>query len=636
MSILQANRIDKSFGATSILEGVSLKVEEKERVGLIGPNGAGKSTLLKVITSQLPADSGEIHIQKNAQIGYLAQSMEPEADGTVWEEVMKAFSSLKEMETRLRELETKMGKESVFSDEKRYLQITEQYARLQEAFEQQGGYSFEAKARGALTGLGLGNIQWETTSVHSLSGGQKTRLALAKLLLEQPDLMILDEPTNYLDMDALYWLEQTLETYPGALLVVSHDRFFLDRVVTVIYELDRNRMTRFNGNYSDYMVQREALRAKWEKEYEQQQEEIRRMEDFVQRNLARASTTKRAQSRRKALEKIERIEAPPRDRKKVAIRFEPAVSSGKEVLITDDLTVGYHPQQPLITDASLYLERGDRIALLGPNGSGKSTLLKTLANQIKPLSGKITFGSNVHLDYYDQEQEELQKDKTVLDEIWDAHPKLDQSDIRSYLGQFLFTGEDVFKRIADLSGGEKARLSLLKRLLHQGNLLLMDEPTNHLDMESKERLESGLESFSGTLLFVSHDRYFINRLANQIWEVNNGKITVFDGNYERYLEQKKERNDPEKNSTTADVSDYTLEVRKQRIEERQERRRREEANRLEEEIEKLEQEKIHLQEELCQPEIYSNPEESTLRQQRLKELEELLVQKTERWADIAE
>jgi len=635
LSILQVNHVVKSFGSTPILNGVSLKVEEKERVGLIGPNGAGKSTLLKVITSRIPADSGEIHLHKQARIGYLAQAMEPESAGTVWEETMRAFTGLRDMEVRLRKLEGEMSQEAVFSDEKRFQQVTETYAQLQATFERAGGYEYETRARGALTGLGLGHLDWHETPVSALSGGQKTRLALARLLLEQPDLIILDEPTNYLDMDALAWLEQTLETYPGALLVVSHDRFFLDRVVTVIYELDRHQTTRYPGNYSAYVRQREERRAQWEQAYQQQQEEIQRMEDFVQRNLARASTSKRAQSRRKALEKMERIEKPPGDRNRAAIRFEPKITSGREVLKAEELSVGYHPDQPLLRNVNLELKRGDRVALLGPNGTGKSTLLKTLAGQLEPLSGEIHLGTKVSVDMYDQEQAALKGQNTVLEEVWAAHPTMDQTQVRTYLGQFLFSDDEVFKKVSSLSGGEKARLSLLKRLLNRGNLLLMDEPTNHLDTDSKERLEEGLDSFSGTLLFVSHDRYFINRLANRIWEVHGGGIRVFEGNYEAYREERRKAAAPS-DAPAPTRSPFRDRNRQKRAQEREQRNLRREATRLEEEIRSLEEEKIRLQEELCQEEIYSNPEESIPRQRRLDELEGTIQEKTERWLEIAE
>ncbi|MDR6227528.1 ABC-F family ATP-binding cassette domain-containing protein [Desmospora profundinema] len=637
MSILQVRNIHKSFGGTVVLDGVQLQVEEKERVGLIGPNGAGKSTLLKIITGRLAADEGEIAIPKSARIGYLAQEYEADSAGTVWDEVMQAFTGLREQEERLRTMEAQMGDEAVLADPDRYQSIMDQYARLQEAFEREGGYDHEARAKGALNGLGLGAVDWKATPVRSLSGGQKTRLALARLLLEQPDLIILDEPTNYLDMDALSWLEHTLESYPHAVLVVSHDRYFLDRIVTVIFEVDRNRITRYPGNYTDYIRQREERLAQWAKEYEQQQAEIKRMEDFVQRNLARASTTKRAQSRRKALERMEKLEQPPSERSRAAIRFETRTRTGKEVLITDGLTAGYRVGRPLIQPVNLRLERGDRVALVGPNGAGKSTLLKTLADRLPPLSGTLRWGTGVELDYYDQEQEELRMEATVLDEVWDAHPRLDQTQVRSYLGQFLFSGDAVFKQVKDLSGGEKARLSLVKRLLNRSNVLLMDEPTNHLDMDSKERLEEALEGFDGTLLFVSHDRYLINRLANRIWEVRDGTIYFHEGNYESFQEQVRER-EQAKTETASSRSEpsHRESVRDQRQREREARRLQREAEELEREIEQLETEIAHIEEELCKPEIYSHPEKNLPLQEQLAERQQTLSAKTERWAEIAE
>ncbi|GGE24166.1 multidrug ABC transporter ATP-binding protein [Marinithermofilum abyssi] len=637
MSILQVKNIHKSFGGHSVLAGADLRVEEKERVALIGPNGAGKSTLLKIITGQIAADEGELFRAKNARIGYLAQDSGLDSDKDMWTEVLTAFHGLKQQELRLRQLEAEMGKESVLADEERYQKILEDYSRLQAAFEESGGYEYEARARSALNGLGLGSLNWEHTPVRTLSGGQKTRLALAKLLLETPDLIILDEPTNYLDMDALAWLEHMLANYDGAVLVVSHDRFFLDRIVNVVYEMDRAKTIRYKGNYSDYVQQREERIALWEKEYEKQQTEIRKMEEFVQRNIARASTTKRAQSRRKALEKMDRLEKPPSEQKQAAIRFEPAVTSGKEVVITEDLSVGYDPGQPLIRSLSIQIHRGDRIALLGPNGTGKSTLLKTLLHRLPAISGTIRFGTHVEADYYDQEQEELTPSHTVLEEVWSAHPKLDQTTIRSYLGQFLFHGDEVYKQVADLSGGEKARLSLVKRLLKRANLLVMDEPTNHLDMDSKERLEEALESFTGTLLFVSHDRYFINRLANRIWVLDNGTIYDFNGTYTEYLE-KMQNSEPEKAASESDTSsaDYEEQVRKERQRQREERRRKEEAARLEKEIADLEKESAAIQEELCRPEVYSNPEQSVPLQQRLGEIEHILAEKTERWLELEE
>ncbi|MFC4075289.1 ABC-F family ATP-binding cassette domain-containing protein [Salinithrix halophila] len=636
MTILQAKDIHKSYGGTPVLAGVNLRVEDGERVGLIGPNGAGKSTLLKILTGRLAADNGDVSVSRQARVGYLAQEGEWNSERGIWEEVLTVFAPLKAMEADLRKLEEEMSWEDVYSDELRYTKVAEQYARLQERFEQAGGYGFEARARGTLHGLGLGHLDWESTKVSALSGGQKTRLALAKLLLERPDLVILDEPTNYLDMDALTWLEQTLDTHPGALLIVSHDRWFLDRLVQVVYEIDRGHATRYPGNYSDYMRQKAEHLAQWEKEYEQQQTEIKRMETFIQKNIVRASTTKRAQSRRKALEKMERMDRPPSERKKAGIRFEPAVQSGRQVLETEDLTIGYDPNAPLIHGGSLQLARGQRIALLGPNGTGKTTLLKTLAGHLPPLGGRITFGTGVEVDYYAQEQEELCEEETVLEEVWKAHPKLDQTTVRSFLGQFLFSGDDVYKTIHALSGGEKARLSLVKRLLNRGNLLLMDEPTNHLDMDTKERLEEALENFTGTILFVSHDRYFINRLATGIWEVKNKGVHPFSGDYNAWLERNQAQAGIASTPETPSATSYTEEVRLQRQREREERRIREEIEELEREIESLETEIARIQEELCRPEIFGSPDESLSRQQRLMELEDTLGEKTERWAEIAE
>jgi ATP-binding cassette subfamily F protein 3 len=636
VSILQVRNIHKTFGGTLVLERVHLQVNENERVGLIGPNGAGKSTLLKIITGRIPADEGIISIPKSARIGYLAQSYEVDSAGTVWDEVMNAFTHLRKQEERLRRMEAEMGSEAVLADTQHYHSLLDQYARLQETFERDGGYHYEARAKGALNWLGLGGFDWTTTPVSSLSGGQKTRLALAKLLLEQPDLLILDEPTNYLDMDALAWLEQTLESYPHAVLVVSHDRYFLDRIVQTVYEINRNQITRYSGNYTDYIRQREEQLAQWEKQYEEQQATIKQMEDFVQRNLARASTTKRAQSRRKALERMEKLDKPPSERKRAAIRFESGSRTAKEVLVTKGLTAGHRRDQPLIRPVNLRLERGDRVALIGPNGAGKSTLLKTLAHQIPPLSGTFHWGSGVALDYYDQEQEDLRMESTVLDEVWDAHPHLNQTQVRSYLGQFLFSGDAVFKWVKDLSGGEKARLSLVKRLLNRSNVLLMDEPTNHLDLESKERLEEALEHFDGTLLFVSHDRYLIKRLANQIWEIRDGTVSIHRGDYMSYLEWVREQEQALSEAKTRAESTHRESVRDQRQQERKARRLQREAETLEREIEALEKEIAHIEAELCKPEIYSDPEKNLPLQEKLAERQQTLSVKTEQWAEIAE
>lgn len=634
--LLKAINIDKSFGGTVVLERINIRVNEKERVGLIGPNGAGKSTLLKIITGEMLPDSGEIHLSKKARLGYLAQQTGLDSERTIWEELLLVFAGLKQMEKELRQLEKEMGREDVFSNEHLYQKTLEKYAALQESFEEQGGYGYEARMRGALHGLGLAGIDWKNTKISELSGGQKTRVALAKMLLEEPDLLILDEPTNYLDMNAITWLEQTLASYSGALLIVSHDRYFLDRLVTVIYELERGHATRYVGNYTAYVKQKEEKILLQQKAYEEQQAQIKKMEEFIQRNIARASTTKRAQSRRKALEKMERIEKPVTSNRKAAIRFETKVTSGRQVLEASDLAIGY--KSALIENLSFRLERGEHVALLGPNGMGKSTLLKTIAGKLPPLSGTLKWGTHVEVDYYDQEQKDLDPDKQVLDELWDDYPHLDQTTIRSCLGQFLFSGDDVYKRVGDLSGGEKARLSLAKRLLNQANFLLMDEPTNHLDLASKERLEEALQEYPGTLLFVSHDRYFINRLATRIWELTPEGIRDYPGDYERYLEKKalEKMQNAEPSTERALKSESSAQRQKEKEEQRRQKKRQEQIEKLEQEIEELEANIARIQEELCRPEIFSDPLKSVSLQRELQELEASLSEKTDRWAEMAD
>ncbi|SFJ72968.1 ABC-F family ATP-binding cassette domain-containing protein [Thermoflavimicrobium dichotomicum] len=634
MLILQTKSIDKSFGSKEILRQVQIQVHEKERVGLVGVNGAGKTTLLKIIAGELHPDAGEIILAKKARVGYLAQDSGLTSEETIWQELMQVFSHLKQMETELRELEKEMGQEHVYSNEKRYQKTLEKYAALQEAFEEQGGYEYEAKIRSTLHGLGMGHVDPHTTMVSELSGGQKTRVALAKMLLEEPDLLILDEPTNYLDIEAIEWLEQTLRNYNGAILLVSHDRYFLDRLVSVIYELERNQATRYVGNYTSYIQQKEERLKSQLKAYEEQQAEIKKMEEFIQRNIARASTSKRAQSRRKVLEKMERIEKPITQMKQAAIRFDIAVTSGKQVLEVDQLSVGY--ETPILQDLSFRIERGERIAIIGPNGIGKSTLLKTLAGHLPPHQGEIRWGTNVQVDYYDQEQKDLHPEKQVIDEIWDEHPHFDQTTVRSYLGQFLFSGEDVFKRVEDLSGGEKARLSLLKRLLNQANFLLMDEPTNHLDMFSKERLEQALEGYPGTLLFISHDRYFINRLASRIWEVSAEGIKDYPGSYEWYLEKKALEKLEEASQETSTQHSAQTYRQKEKEEQRRQKQRQQRIAELEQEIMDLEQRITAIHEELCQPDLFSDPIKSAALKDELEQLEKTLSQKTDEWAELAD
>ncbi|PYI52917.1 ABC-F family ATP-binding cassette domain-containing protein [Paenibacillus flagellatus] len=537
--LLQVNGLTKHYGTTTVLSNISLQIQERDRIGLVGVNGAGKSTLLKIIADEMSADAGDIYRAKETRIGYLAQNSGLQSERSIWDEMMGVFAHLLETEQELRELEARMADPSLAEDAKAYEDVLHRYAVKSDAFREQGGYGIEARVRSILHGMGFGAFD-PATAIRTLSGGQKTRLALAKLLLQEPDLLMLDEPTNYLDIQTLTWLEDYLRGYSGAVLVVSHDRYFLDAMANVIYEIERTRCKRYTGNYSRYM---ELKAAEYEielKHYEKQQEEIARMEDFVRRNIVRASTTKRAQSRRKALEKMDRLDKPSGELKKAAFRFETERQTGKDVLSARHLAASYDGTRKLFQGVSFELKRGDMAALIGPNGIGKSTLLKILTGQKQPDAGTFEWGSNVVIGYYDQEQQGLNPNHTVLEELWNDYPHLEEVRIRTVLGSFLFSGEDVLKKVGSLSGGEKARVSLAKLMLKQANVLILDEPTNHLDLFSKEVLEAALLDYEGTLLFISHDRYFLNKMADRMLELHPGGIDDYLGNYDDYLEKKRE------------------------------------------------------------------------------------------------
>lgn len=536
MILLQTNNISKYFGAKQILNNVTVNIQAREKVGLVGVNGAGKSTLLKIINGRLTPDTGDVIRSQALTVGYLAQDTGLESQRTVYAEMLSVFQHLIEMEQQLRHLEEIMGHSTVKADEVHHGRIMDQYAQLSDTFRDQGGYSYHSFIRGVLQGLNFPEIE-DNSPISMLSGGQRTRLALAKNLLVKPDLLILDEPTNYLDIRSLSWLEQHLQTYPGAVLVVSHDRYFLDKVVSKIIELEYGCAKTYPTNYSGFIDLKAQQQETLLKQYEQQQEEVARAKDFIQRNIVRASTTKRAQSRLKALEKMELIEGPAGQQKQVAFTFDIKRPSGKDVLQASGLTIGY-PGVELARNISFSIERGESVALLGPNGVGKSTLLKTILGQITPLGGTIRKGANLSIGYYAQQQELLNPTQTVLDELWDDYSLMDEKDIRTVLGNFLFQGEDVYKKVQDLSGGEKARLSLAKLMLQKANLLILDEPTNHLDILSREVLESSLLDYPGTIVFVSHDRYFLNRIATRVLELSPLGTSSFLGNYDYYLEKK--------------------------------------------------------------------------------------------------
>ncbi|PER37158.1 ABC transporter ATP-binding protein [Bacillus thuringiensis] len=628
--LLQVNGLSKLYGAETILANIKLEVQTKDRIALVGRNGAGKSTLLKIIAGELSHDGGEIIKPKDVSIGYLAQNTGLETSLTIWDEMLTVFTHLQQMETKLRRLEQEMGKEENFSNEATYERLLAEYDQLQLNYKDQGGYQYEADIRSILSGLGF-PVETHQTTISTLSGGQKTRLALGKLLLTKPDLLILDEPTNHLDIETLTWLEQYLQGYPGAILIVSHDRYFLDKLVTQVYEISNKESRRFVGNYSKYLDLKSALYDQEMKRYEKQQDEIAKLEDFVQKNIARASTTKRAQSRRKQLDRMELLTRPLGDSKSASFHFDIEKQSGNDVLQVKDATIGYE-EDPIIEHVTMRLTRGDSVALVGPNGIGKSTLLKSIVNKLPLLNGNVSFGSNVSVGYYDQEQANLTSSKRVLNELWDEYPLQPEKEIRTILGNFLFTGDDVLKPVSSLSGGQKARLALAKLMMQKSNLLILDEPTNHLDLNSKEILENALIDYPGTLLFVSHDRYFINRVTTTVVELSTEGAQEYLGDYDYYVEKKNEMieraafEQQEQQENQAPVQKTVAQEKLNYLEEKErkqlERQRTRKIEELEQNIVNLEEEIATLEDQLCLPEIYADYEkasEITTKKQTLQE-----------------
>lgn len=539
MILLQVQQVMRRFGADVLFDNVQMDIQEHARVALVGRNGAGKSTLLKMIAGETVPDEGQISMRKGLTIGYLAQDQGLDSNNTIWEEMSSVFAELHAIEKRMHQLENQLSDPAIMNDEQAYQQTLKTYDQIQTGFQQKNGYGYQAEIRGVLHGFQFDADVYDK-SVTALSGGQKTQLALAKLLLEKRDLLILDEPTNHLDVETLTWLESYLQSYSGALLIVSHDRYFLDRVVNEVYDLSHHEMVHYTGNYDQFVQEKAArIQAQW-KHYEKQQAEISKLEDFVNRNIVRASTTKRAQARRKQLAKMDRLDRPDSDEKTAHFGFHAAKQSGNIVLTVKDAAVGYDGQI-LSEPDNLNIKKHEAIAIVGPNGIGKSTFLKSILGQIPFIKGQAVFGTNVVTGYYDQEQRNLNDKKTVLSELWDEHPTTPEKDIRTILGSFLFTGEDVDKPVHALSGGERARLLLTKLAMQNDNFLILDEPTNHLDIDSREVLEVALNDFDGTLLFVSHDRYFINQVATSVVEVSPEGTELFLGDYDYYIDKKQEQ-----------------------------------------------------------------------------------------------
>jgi len=633
MMLLQINNLSKSFGAEPILSNIKLEVKTKEKVAIVGKNGAGKSTLLKIIAGEIPYDSGEIIIPKHVTIGYLAQQTQIQSEKTIWEEMLSVFEPVKKLENELRDLERKMADKNLLENETAYKKLLQEYDKLQLEFQEKGGYRYEADIRSVLHGLKFHQFDYATTRISTLSGGQKTRLALAKLLLTKPDLLILDEPTNHLDLETLSWLEQYLYSYEGAVIIVSHDRYFLDKIVSIVYELSNHKITKYHGNYSRYVVEKQKRLEAELKEYEKQQEFIKRTEEFIQKNIARASTTKRAQSRKKMLEKIVPLEKPIEKEKTAAIAFHAAKKSGNIVLTANDLSVAYNGKT-IFQHVNLHVTNGERLAIIGPNGIGKSTLLKAITKQI-PYNGTVEHGANVTIGYYDQEQENLTPTKTVLQELWDEFPSMLEKDVRSVLGQFLFSGDDVFKLVSSLSGGEKSRLALAKLMLKEANLLILDEPTNHLDLDSKEMLESALLDYSGTIIFVSHDRFFINRLATKVIELSPNGTTEYLGNYDYYIE-KKSLQDSTTETTERKKDEANHDYLQAKEKARLERKLKRQLQEIESQIEQLENEIHALESQLLTPEVYEDYEKALEINGEIEKKKTKLEQLYEKWEQLQE
>ena len=534
MIILQANKIERSFAGEVLFDNISLQVDERDRIALVGKNGAGKSTLLKILVGEEVPTSGEINKKRDLSLSYLAQDSRFESSNTIYDEMLHVFDDLRKTEKSLRQMELEMGEKTGADLDKLMLD----YDRLSEEFRQAGGFTYEADIRAILNGFKFDESMWQM-KIEELSGGQNTRLALAKMLLEKPNLLVLDEPTNHLDIETIAWLENYLVNYSGALLIVSHDRYFLDKVATITLDLTKHSLDRYVGNYSSFVEQKEQKLLTEAKNYEKQQKEIAALEDFVNRNLVRASTTKRAQSRRKQLEKMERLDKPVAGTKSAHMTFHSDKASGNVVLTVEEAAVGYD-DQILSEPINLDIRKMNAVAIVGPNGIGKSTLIKSIVGQIPFIKGEARFGANVEVGYYDQTQSKLTPHNSVLDELWNDFKLTPEVEIRNRLGAFLFSGDDVKKTVGMLSGGERARLLLAKLSMENNNFLILDEPTNHLDIDSKEVLENALIDFDGTLLFVSHDRYFINRVATQVLELSEEGSTLYLGDYDYYLEKKAE------------------------------------------------------------------------------------------------
>lgn len=638
---LQAAKIARNFGAELLFEDISLQIQTHDRVGLLGRNGTGKSTILKILAGIEKPDAGQVSLARDKQVGYLDQYALQKSHRTIWDEMLPCFDKERGLLAAHDRTAQKIASSSTMVDEALYQELLMELDSLQQQIDLTDAYNYEAEIKIVLNGFRFFQEDYDR-SITTLSGGQQTRLALAKLLLQKPDILILDEPTNHLDIETLAWLENYLITRRTTLIVVSHDQYFLDKICTKIYELSPNHLEFYNGNYSFYLKERVTRYETRLKAFDKQQKEIAKLEDFVAKNIVRASTTKRAQSRRKQLEKMDRLERPKQNKRDMHLQFSTIEDSGKDVLSLQDLSIGY--DHPLATDIELELTRQEAIAIVGPNGIGKSTLLKTILGKIPPIYGEIRVGTKVSFGYYDQQQQSLTAKKTILAELWDGHPTLPEEAIRTLLGSFLFSGEDVLKTIGQLSGGERARVSLAKLALDHDNTLLLDEPTNHLDIDSKEVLEDALQSFDGTLLFVSHDRFFINQIATSILELDGTSSRLYPGDFDYYqekkaeekaiaelLEEEKAKNNPISDTTlTTNEQDFQDQKKKARAERQLKRR----LASVEEALEAIQTEKTAIHLDLENPDTYTDAEKMKSLQADLSTLDKKEAQLEEEWTTI--
>ncbi len=627
--ILSCNDINKSFGITNVLTNISFNINEKDKVALVGVNGAGKSTLFKIIVGELSKDSGDITMPKNTKIGYFSQSLNLNEENTLFDELLTVFSHIIDMEFKLRELEKKM---SICKDEELNLTIKE-YDKISTYLLENNTFDYNSRIKGVLKGLGFLEDDF-FKQIKYLSGGQKTRIALGKILLEEPDILLLDEPTNHLDIKSIQWLETFLKSYSKALFIISHDRYFLNKIVTKVIELENTKATTYNGNYSDYYNKKQIDREIMLKHYLNQQKEIKRQEEVIKklRSYNREKSIKRAESREKLLDKMEKIEKPENLPAQMRLTLSPKKESGNDVLTVENLSKSFNFN--LFNNISFDIKKGDKIALIGANGIGKTTLIKMIMNKESIDNGSIKLGSNVVIGYYDQEQQDLNLDKTIFDEIADSYPNLKIEEIRNALAIFVFTGDDVFKKISTLSGGEKGRVALAKIMLSNANFLILDEPTNHLDMVSKEILENALKNYSGTCIYISHDRFFINNTATKVMELTKNKINIYLGNYDYYIEKSREETITEQNVSNELTTDTKLDWKAQKEAQAEARKKQNTLKKLEQQIENIENKIKEADEQLSLEEVYTNHYKAKEIFDEKTKLEEELTYLYEKWETI--